>query len=74
MSPLPQDLLKRIARSLQDEEVDVYSLSLYCMNVDDLEYFSARDRDRVRKIFQTLIEDTKHHADLLKLIVEMGSH
>jgi hypothetical protein len=73
MSPLPEKIVHRIARSLQEEELDVYVLSLYCLNAEDLNYFDPKDRERVKKIFQILMEDTQHHIELLKLIVEIGA-
>ena len=70
---LSTDFIKKIARSLEEEEIDVYVLTLYCLNSDDLNYFSEKDRERVKRIFKILIEDTKHHAELLKLIVDIGA-
>ena len=73
MASLSCDFIQKIARALEEEEVDVYTLALYSLNGDDLNYFNKADREKVDCIFKILIEDTKHHADLLKLIVEMGS-
>ena len=73
MVGLSYDFMQKIARALQEEEVDVYTLSLYSINSDDLNYFSEPDREKVRRIFKVLIEDTNHHAELLKLIIELGS-
>ncbi|MBI4431941.1 MAG: hypothetical protein HY592_00450 [Candidatus Omnitrophica bacterium] len=70
---LSVDFIKKIAKSLEEEEIDIYILMLYCLNSDDLNYFAEKDRERVKKIFKILIEDTQHHAELLKLIVEMGT-
>lgn len=73
MTQLPGEFIKKIAHSLQEEEVDVYVLNLYYMDSDDLNYFQKKDRERIKKIFKTLIDDTHHHTELLKLIVEMGT-
>ena len=72
MTQLSHDFIQKIARCLQEEEIDVYTLLLYSMNSHDLDYFRETDRDKVRGIFKVLIEDTKEHADLLKLITELG--
>ena len=72
MSRLPGDFIRKIAHALQEEEVDVYVLTLYCLSADDLNYFGAEDREKIRKIFKVLVEDTRQHMELLKLIVEMG--
>ena len=70
---LPDHFIKKIAHSLQEEEEDIYTMTLYGMNSDDLNYFSEKDKEQVKRIFKVLMDDTKHHAELLKLIVEMGS-
>jgi hypothetical protein len=72
MSTLSQEFLKRIARSVQEEEVDVYVLTLHHSNDTDLKFFNEEDRKRVKKILDVLIEDTRHHKELLELIVEIG--
>ncbi len=70
---LPDDFIKKIAHSLQEEEEDIYTMTLYSMNSDDMNYFSEKDSEQIKRIFKILMDDTKHHAELLKLIVEMGS-
>jgi hypothetical protein len=72
MSPLTDDFVNKIAHSLHEEEVDIFVLTLYYRNSSDLLYFNEEDRKRVRQIFDILIHDTEQHAELLKLIVEMG--
>ena len=73
MQHLSDEFIKKIARSLQEEEVDVYVLTLYCRNSKDLEYFDLKSRERVKQIFNVLIEDTQRHAELLALIVDLGA-
>jgi len=73
MSKLPDEFVRKIAHSLQEEEVDIFVLTLYYRNGSDLLFFNSEDRDRIRRIFDTLIKDTEHHMELLKLIVELGS-
>lgn len=72
MTSLSVEFIHEIAKALEEEELDIYTLTLYSMNNDDLNYFSEEDRKMVKNIFNTLIQDTRSHADLLKLIVEMG--
>lgn len=69
---LPAEFIKKVVRCFEDEENDIYALTLYSMDADDLDYFNETDRKRVREIFQTLMDDTRRHAELLKLIVELG--
>ena len=74
MSWLPHDFFKKIAHSLEEEEVDIFTMTLYCMSSDDMNYFNEKDRERVKGIFKILMDDTKRHAELLKSIVEVGGH
>ncbi len=70
---LSHEFISKIIRSLQEEETDIFTLSLYSLNTDDLNYFNAKDREKVKRIFKVLSEDTKHHAELLKLIIDLGT-
>lgn len=56
--------------ALQDEEVDIYTMMLYLIDSDDMQFFAEGDRERVKKIFKILTDDTKQHMDLLKFILE----
>ncbi len=73
MKILSTEFMKKIAMSLQDEEIDIYTMTLYMISSEDIGYFNEVDRDRVKEIFKILINDTKQHTELLKLIVELGS-
>lgn len=73
VNKLSGDFIRKIAHALQEEEVDVYVLTLYCLSADDLNYFNEDDREKIRKIFKVLVHDTRQHMELLKLIVEMGT-
>jgi len=70
---LSPDIIQRVAGALDEEEVDVYTLTLFSLNSRDIDYFEEKDREEVKKIFKVLLDDTKHHSELLRLIVEMGS-
>ena len=72
MAALPDEFMKKILQALEDEEVDVYAMGLFCMNEADMKFFSPKDRKRVKEIFQTLMSDTRHHTELLRLILEIG--
>ena len=74
MPELAPEFMKKIAQLLEEEETDIYTLSLYSMNSDDLKYFNEPDRDKIKRIFKILMDDTKYHSELLKLIVELGSN
>ncbi len=69
---LPNHFIKKIAHSLEEEEVDIYTMMLYCMSSDDMNYFDEDDRERVKRIFKILMDDTRRHSELLKLIIEIG--
>lgn len=70
---LPYDFISKVARSLREEEEDIYLLMLYSLNSSDMDYFNESDRVRVKNIFKVLMDDTKRHADILRLIVDLGS-
>ena len=70
---LSSDFIRKIAQALEEEDTDVYTLELYAMNSEDLDYFSQADQKKIARIFKVLAQDTKRHAELLKLIVEMGT-
>ncbi len=63
-----------MAHCLQEEEEDIYTMTLYGFNSEDMNYFNEKDKEQVKRIFKVLMDDTKHHAELLKLIVEIGKH
>lgn len=73
MANLSPEILKKLARCLEEEETDVYTLSLYSMDVNDLDFFQESDREKIKNIFKILKEDTRRHAELLELVIEMGS-
>jgi len=66
--PLPKLLRNKLAKMLQEEELDLYVLTMHYRNDGDLNYFPDADRRRIRNILDILIQDTKHHAELLKAI------
>lgn len=56
---------------LQEEELDLYVLTMHYRNDGDLNYFSDADRKRIKNILDVLIQDTKRHAQLLKDIADL---
>lgn len=71
MAHLPQEFIHKLAHMLDDEELDLYLLMLHFKNKEDLSYFTPDDQKKILNIFDVLIKDTKHHAELLQLIVEL---
>lgn len=71
MAVLSEDFVRKIFRALEEEEEDLYVLTMHYLNSEDLNFFGEKDRVRIRKILETLIHDTKQHSDLLKLILEL---
>ena len=66
---LSKEFKSKIVRSLQEEELDLYVLSMHYQNDGDLNYFSEPDRRRIKNILDILIRDTQEHAEILKRIV-----
>ena len=69
--PLPKSLRNKLTKMLEEEELDLYVLTMHYRNDGDLNYFPEADRRRVRGILDILIRDTQHHAELLKKIAEI---
>ncbi|MBI4394581.1 MAG: hypothetical protein HY583_00130 [Candidatus Omnitrophica bacterium] len=67
--PLPESFKNKLVRLLEEEETDIYVLTMHYLNDGDLNYFNAQDRRRVKEILGILIHDTKQHAKLLKEIL-----
>lgn len=72
MSALPEPIVRRLVHLLQEEEMDVYTMMLYTMGREDIEYFDPKDREEVKRIFSVLMEDTKHHQEILRLMIGPG--
>jgi hypothetical protein len=68
---LPKKLRDQLARLLQEEEMDLFILTMHYRNDGDLNYFPEADRGQVKSIFDTLIQDTRRHAQLLNRIIEL---
>jgi hypothetical protein len=69
--PLTKSFKGKLEKMLQEEELDLYVLTMHYRNDGDLNYFPEVDRRRIRSILDTLIQDTKHHAELLKRIADL---
>lgn len=69
---LPKQLKNELARMLQEEELDLYVLTMHYRNDGDLNYFPEADRRRIKSILDILIQDTKRHAELLRKIAGLN--
>ncbi len=61
----------KLIQLLQEEELDLYVLTMHYRNDGDLSYFNESDQHRVKSIFDILIEDTQRHAELLKRMLKI---
>lgn len=71
---LSQSVKDKLAKLLQEEETDLYILTLHYRNDGDLNFFGEADRKRVRKILDTLINDTQKHSDIIKSLIEQKKY
>ena len=62
----------KLLQLLQEEEVDLYVLTMHYRNDGELAYFDEPDRRRVKHILDILIRDTKRHSEILQRIVRRG--
>ena len=67
--PLSKALKAKLAKMRQEEELDLYILTMHYRNDSDLNYFSELDRARIRNILDILMRDTKRHAQMLEKII-----
>ena len=72
MATLSKDFTRKIFRALEEEEEDLYVLTMHYLNSEDLNFFEEKNWPRIKKIFEVLIQDTKRHSELLKLILELS--
>ena len=62
----------KLIKLLEEEEMDLYILTMHYRNDGDLNYFSEPNRRKVKHIFDILIRDTQRHSEILKSIIGSG--
>lgn len=67
---LPKHFTNKLVKLLQEEEIDLYVLSMHYRNDGELSYFPEPERRKIKAIFDVLIRDTQRHREILKEIVE----
>ena len=72
MTGLSPVFLSKIAHLLEEEENEIYTLTLYYLDKEDLKYFNKEISNKVKRIFEILIDDSKKHAELLRLMLALG--
>ena len=55
-----------MAHLLQEEESDLFILTLHYRNDGDLNFFPHIDRKKIKKILDALIRDTQKHSEWIK--------
>ena len=66
---LPKPWKEKLLRALQEEESDLFILTMHYRNDGDLNYFSEIDRRRVKTALDILIGDTERHSKVLKALL-----
>lgn len=67
---LSKSVKDKLAHLLQEEEMDLFILTLHYRNDGDLNFFPHTDRKRVKKILDVLIHDTQKHSEILKSMID----
>lgn len=67
--PISKKMKETLTHLLQEEETDLYILTLHYRNDGDLNFFPASDRERVKKILDVLIQDTQKHSEMIQSII-----
>lgn len=63
------EMLCRLGLAEDQEEAEMFLFRLYVENELDLSFFDERERERVRGFLNFLIEDSRHHKELLAEMV-----
>ncbi len=69
--PLAKAVKHKLEQLLQEEETDLYILTLHYRNDGDLNFFPEADRKQVKKILDVLIQDTQRHSKIIQSIIEL---
>jgi len=69
--PLAKAVKHKLEQLLQEEETDLYILTLHYRNDGDLNFFPEIDRKQVKKILDVLIQDTQRHSKIIQSIIEL---
>ncbi len=67
--PLSKAVKHKFTQLLQEEETDLYILTLHYRNDGDLNFFPEADRKQVKKILDVLIQDTQRHSEVIQSII-----
>ena len=59
-----EELLCRLSLAEDQEESEMFLFRLYVENERDLDFF-GEERERIKGMLNFLIEDTRHHKDLI---------
>ena len=65
-----EELFYQLSKAEDEEEVGVYLLRLHFENEQDLRFFSAKERKKVKELLSNLIDDTIRHKDMLFELTE----
>jgi len=65
-----EELLFELYKAEDEEEAGIYLMEMHLRNKTDLEFFSSRERKRIKELMGQLIRDTIKHRDLLGECVE----
>ena len=64
------ELLLELSKAEDEEDVELSLLSLHFGNRIDLDFFTKREQQQIKKRLSTLIKDTRKHCELLARAVQ----
>jgi len=69
------ELIYELEKAADEEEVELSLLKLHLGNEIDMRFFTAREREKVKKLMAVLITDTdKHYVLLGEAVKELKTH
>ena len=57
---LSDEFIEKLARSLEEEEVDLYVLRMHYLNDADLVFFNEKDQSKIKKILRFISDKIIH--------------
>lgn len=69
--PQIKNLIDHLLAELQEEDIGISLFTTHYQNKEELNFFAARDKERVLKILERLSAESVHHKQILREIIDM---
>lgn len=65
-----EELLYKLSVAEDEEESELFLFQLYIQDIEDLDFFTPKEREEIVGLLSMLIEDTRRHAGLIAEMTE----